>query len=115
MKKQMITLLLSLILILQVGCGNTMVRNGYEYDTVGVLSSKNAMVKYDIIWGNVIMGGLFFSTIIAPVYFFGFSMEEPVALWSDYNIVNQYGSFRCTEQSSVFDNATCVLDESDLY
>jgi len=84
MKKRIVAALTALILALTLGCGSTMVRNGYEYDTVGVLTGKNPRVEYRIIWGNVILGGVLISTIIAPVYFWGFSMEEPVALWDDY-------------------------------
>jgi len=31
-----------------------------------------------MIWGNIIWGVILFVTVIAPIYFFGFSMFEPI-------------------------------------
>ena len=41
-------------------------------------TKKNENVEYDVIWGNVILGAVFFETFVAPIYFFGFSMFKPV-------------------------------------
>ena len=35
-------------------------------------------IKYEVIWGNLVLGILLCETIVAPVYFFGFSLFEPV-------------------------------------
>lgn len=63
------------------GCGDTKVINGIEYDTYGLLNGddkKNPEIQYEVIWGNVVWGAILFETIVAPVYFFGFSLFEPV-------------------------------------
>ena len=62
------------------GCGNNKVIDGHEYETYGLLnedSTKNSNIKYDIIWGNIIWGVILIETIVAPIYFFGFSLFEP--------------------------------------
>lgn len=65
------------------GCGNTKTIKGVEYDTYGLMDKderKNTDVQYEIIWGNVIWGVLLCQTLVAPVYFFGFSLWEPVGI-----------------------------------
>jgi len=64
-----------------MGCGSTKSINGVEYDTYGLLNAdakKNPDIEYEVIWGNVFWGIVLSETIIAPVYFFGFSIFEPV-------------------------------------
>ena len=79
----------SLIIVLCAiasGCGNTKVVNGVEYDTYGLMDKdekKNEKIQYEIIWGNVIWGVILCETLIAPVYFFGFSLWEPVGVKTD--------------------------------
>lgn len=66
-----------------MGCGSDKVINGVEYETYGLLNQddvKSPNIKYKPIWGNIIWGSLLFGTIIAPIYFFGFSMFEPVGI-----------------------------------
>ncbi len=81
MKKLLsVILILSMVLIL-FGCGETKIINGTEYDTYGLLNSddkKNTDIEYGVIWGNVIWGAILIETIVAPIYFFGFSLFEPV-------------------------------------
>jgi hypothetical protein len=74
-------MLLFLLTTSLYGCGDTKVIDGVEYDTYGILNSnnkKNEKIEYDYIVGNVVWGIILFETIIAPVYFFGFSLFEPV-------------------------------------
>ncbi len=79
---KIVCLVLSLFLFISLyGCGNTKVINGIEYDTYGLInqdSKKNPDVEYEPIWGNIVWGALLAETIVAPIYFFGFSMFEPV-------------------------------------
>lgn len=89
MFKKTMSWLLSIILILMLfvtGCGNTKVIRGVEYDTYGLfsLNKANENVEYKIIIGNVIFGIILFETIVAPVYFFGFSLYEPVGEKGSY-------------------------------
>ena len=65
-----------------VGCGNVKNIDGVTYDTYGLINKsdkKNDKIEYKVIWGNVIWAVILMETIIAPIYFFGFSMFEPVA------------------------------------
>lgn len=82
MKKVVYLLLFSLtIIFLLSGCGSPKVIDGKKYDTYGLLnesSMKNDNIEYRIIVGNVILGAVLCETIIAPIYFFGFSIYEPV-------------------------------------
>lgn len=78
-------LAVSLIFLLGVsalaGCANTKNIDGTEYDTYGLFSKdekKNPKIQYEIVWGNVIWGAVLCETIVAPIYFYGFSMWEPV-------------------------------------
>ena len=77
-----------LAFIFFVGCGHNMMVNGKERKTIGLINIalndpslfeiKHPDTKYKIIWGNVIWGVLLFETVVAPIYFYGFSMFEPV-------------------------------------
>ena len=83
-------ILLALIIVvslLLVGCGQSKVINGVERKSIGMISKIAPVnmnngysddVQYEVCWGNVIWGVLLFKTIIAPIYFFGFSMFNPV-------------------------------------
>jgi hypothetical protein len=81
MKTRFIALLLFVVLLL--GCGSNAVLNGKEYETYGLFNKEEVRspnVKYNLIVGNVVWGIILAETIIAPVYFFGFSIYEPVAV-----------------------------------
>jgi len=86
MKRRIISVVVSIALVFMLtACGSNKVINGKEYKTVGVLSElidegKQPGIKYEIIWGNVILGIILVETIVAPIYFFGFSCAEPVGL-----------------------------------
>lgn len=75
--------LLSFLSLATSGCGNTKTINGVEYDTYGLLNEdegKNPNIRYSVIWGNVVWGVLLSVFFLIPaVYFFGFSLFEPVA------------------------------------
>lgn len=71
------------MLFLFTGCGDNMVIEGKKYTTYGLMNENDRKadnVEYEIVWGNVVWGIILFQTIIAPVYFFGFSMFEPVGV-----------------------------------
>ena len=63
------------------GCGDNKVINGKEYETYGLFNKdevRSDCVEYDLIIGNAILGILFSGTVIAPIYFYGFSLYEPI-------------------------------------
>lgn len=79
MKKVMVVMLV--LSLLALGCGDTKVIDGIKYDTYGLIDKeekRNPDIEYKLITGNVVWGILLFETAIAPVYFFGFSLYEPV-------------------------------------
>lgn len=69
------------ILPLCIGCGDTKEIDGYIYDTYGLINkeeSRNENIQYRLIIGNVVWSCILVETIIAPIYFLGFSIYEPI-------------------------------------
>ena len=76
------------------GCGDAKVINGVKYDTYGLFDEsekKNPDIEYRIIVGNVVLSVLLFETFVAPIYFAGFSIYEPVGAKDPNKII---GSIR---------------------
>lgn len=82
MKKIMAAVLALFLCFATVGCGSDMTINGRTYETKGLISQneKDPCVRYRTIVGNVVWGIILVETLIAPVYFFGFSLWEPAGL-----------------------------------
>ena len=62
-------------------CSNPKTIDGITYATYGLLNSddnKNPNITYKLSIGNLIWGCILIETIIAPIYFFGFDIFEPV-------------------------------------
>ena len=92
MKKLISVFLVLCMAVLFTGCASTKVIDGVKYDTCGLIDSPNVIpkntlpamnkanpnIEYKIVWGNVVWGTLLWPLIIPSVYFFGFSMYEPV-------------------------------------
>lgn len=75
MKALILTLSLTL-----AGCADNKVINGTTYETYGLLNRdevRDPNIVYTISTGNVIWGILLCETIVAPLYFFGWSIYEP--------------------------------------
>ena len=86
----LILILINFIFIVGIlisgGCSDTKVIDGVEYDTYGILNvedKKNPDIEYEVCWGNVVLGVILIETVIAPIYFFGFDMYEPVGKKSE--------------------------------
>jgi hypothetical protein len=68
---------------ISTGCGEDKVIEGKEYETCGLINKANGdcmndpTIKYNVSIGNVIWGIILAETVIAPIYFFGFSMFNP--------------------------------------
>ena len=83
MKKLIVAILISAIAL--AGCGNprTITVSGAdkEYPTYGLLNpdDKSDSVCYKISVGNVVWSIILIETIVAPIYFVGFSLWEPIA------------------------------------
>jgi len=75
------TAIILLVVAVLAGCGTPRTINGKHHDTVGLLSDeseRDPCVRYKTIVGNAVWGTILFGTVAAPVYFFGFSLYEPV-------------------------------------
>ena len=84
--------LIALVLVatmLFIGCGRSVVIDNVVRKPVGLVSklmpsnlyssTYSDSVQYEVCWGNVFWGIALVETIIAPIYFFGFSMFNPKA------------------------------------
>jgi len=79
--KKFTAILLLLVFLVLWGCASNLVVEGKVYETYGLFNKdevRNPAMEYRLVWGNAILGALFFETAIAPIYFFGFSIWEPV-------------------------------------
>ncbi len=68
------------------GCARDFTKDGKTFSSYGLLNpdQRNPKLAYRTIWGNVFWGGVLVETVIVPIYFFGFSIFEPVGLAGDY-------------------------------
>ena len=74
-------IIITFVAIPLYGCGDTKEIGGVEYGTYGLFDKgtmKNPDIEYKIIVGNIIWSVILFETIIAPIYFIGFSIYEPI-------------------------------------
>jgi len=81
LKQIMALVLIAVFMVLAVGCGQPKSINGTRYDTYGLFNEsthKNPNIRYEVSVGNVIVGIIFFETIIAPIYCFGFDLYNPI-------------------------------------
>jgi len=79
MKKIIIAMLATAMIM---ACSDNKTIDGVEYSTYGLMNNedeKSDSIKYKVCVGNVIWGAVLAETVIAPIYFFGFDMWEPVA------------------------------------
>jgi hypothetical protein len=76
--------LLLIVSLLFIGCGQSQIINGVKRNPVGIISmntdlgSYSNKIHYEPCWGNIIWGAILFETVIAPIYFYGFSMFNPI-------------------------------------
>lgn len=86
MSRRVMALVMALSIALS-GCANSKRINGVTYDSYGLLNQtdmRNPKLAYRTVWGNVFWGVVLVETVIAPVYFFGFSLFEPVGLAAEF-------------------------------
>lgn len=66
---------------LLVGCADDRVVNGKNCTSYGLLNRDDKKVQgvaYKTVTGNIVWSVLLSSTIVAPIYFLGFSLYEPI-------------------------------------
>lgn len=82
-KRVSIFIIVVLMVITTSACSKNAIFNDVEYETYGFINKyevRNTHIRYKIVWGNVLLGIVFFETIIAPVYFFGYDLYEPIGV-----------------------------------
>jgi hypothetical protein len=85
-KKIVVVFLMLICLITFTGCGDVKTIDGVTYDTYGFFDEgekRNPDIRYKLIVGNVIWSCILVETVVAPVYFVGFSLFEPVGKMTD--------------------------------
>ncbi len=84
-------LIVALLATSLTGCGDNKIIKGKNIPTYGLFSlgDKYEGVEYKVIIGNVVWGILLIETIIAPIYFFGFSLYEPVGIDTGQKTINK--------------------------
>lgn len=80
--KRALAIILVIGLALQVSaCAKSTTIGEVTYGVYGILNEgemHNPNIKYEVSWGNVFWGIVLCETIIAPIYFFGYALYEPV-------------------------------------
>jgi len=79
--KKFVIAILIMSFVSVTGCGDTKRIDGITYDTYGLINKsekRNPDIKYRLIIGNVVWSIILVETVLAPVYFIGFSMYEPI-------------------------------------
>lgn len=62
-------------------CADSKTINGVTYEPYGLVTQgdkANPNIKYKIVWGNVFWAVVLSETVVAPIYFVGWSIYEPV-------------------------------------
>ena len=60
-------------------CADSKIIHGVQYDSIGAFDTPPHCINYDVVAGNVVWSVLLAETIIMPIYFIGFSIQEPVS------------------------------------
>jgi len=78
--KKFIAILLVVATLGLSACGSDKTINGKLYTTYGLFNpeDKDPKIQYKVIMGNVVWSVLLFSTVAAPLYFFGWSLFAPI-------------------------------------
>ncbi len=75
-----------LVILTLTGCADSWTYEGVTYESYGFINKENvkdSKIEYRIITGNVVWGVILCETLAFPVYFFGFSLYEPIGLKKD--------------------------------
>jgi hypothetical protein len=89
MKKSIAVLLIIglFVMLIMSSCGLQKTIDGVTYDTCGILNAdikKNPNIEYEVVVSNVILSVVLIETIVAPIYFFGFDIWQPIGKKGSY-------------------------------
>ena len=79
--KTLLVVLSVAIAVVVSGCASEKVIDGVNYETYGLLNvddAKKPCISYSRVTGNIVWSVLLSETVVAPIYFVGFSLYEPV-------------------------------------
>lgn len=79
--KKLIAIIILIASLSLIGCGTDQTIQGKYCGTYGLFNRsdmKCSNVQYKVIGGNVFWAIALSATIVAPIYFLGFSLYEPV-------------------------------------
>lgn len=65
------------------GCSENKRIDGELYETYGLFNKKDVRdekIEYQLVTGNLVWGIFLAGSIVAPIYFFGFDLYEPVGV-----------------------------------
>jgi len=80
MKRTIATILAASILLTACGADNKVI-GGVEYGTYGLMNQsemKNPNIQYEISGWSIFWSFILVETIIAPIYFIGWDMYQPI-------------------------------------
>jgi len=81
MKKFRLMLVVSVMALGLAACAKSKVIDGVKYEPYGIFNEeqhRNPNIEYEIVFGNIVWSIILIETIIAPVYFIGFAIKQPV-------------------------------------
>jgi hypothetical protein len=81
MKRFTSLILIIIITFTFIACGTNKTINGKKYETYGLINQeevKDPAIKYNLIVGNIVWSVILCETVIVPLYFFGWSLWEPI-------------------------------------
>lgn len=83
MKRKIITAILATSMLL-ASCGaDERIINGVRYDTYGLFNSntsQNPNIQYEVSGWSIFWSIILVETIIAPIYFLGYDLFEPIGI-----------------------------------
>jgi hypothetical protein len=80
MKKSLIAALAVSVLLAGCGASNKVI-DGVEYGTYGLVNEsemRNPNIQYSLSGWSIVWSIIFVETIVAPVYFIGWDLYEPI-------------------------------------
>ena len=74
-------IVLIMCVVFLIGCADSLTIDGVEYESYGLFNkedNRKENIKYELVVGNLVWSILLVQTVVAPIYFLGFSLYEPV-------------------------------------
>ena len=95
MKRFISILLVAVMVLVTIGCANPKTIDGITYDTYGLVNEgekRNDDIEYRLVTGNIVWSVILSATVVAPLYFVGWSLYEPVGKRAPNAVKGQIGN-----------------------